>query len=271
MEQGERIVEVPTVAEPANLPQWFEAFYQLIKILRVECPWDRKQTHETISHLLIEESYETLDAIASGDDKEFSKELGDLLLHVVMHSVMAEQRGAFTMTDVISRVFEKLVHRHPHVFGDAAAANETEVKQRWEEMKMKEGRKSVLEGVPISMPGLLRAQRIQEKAAGVGFDWDEKSAVWDKVYEEVDELKTAINEGVHDKVSEEFGDVLFALVNAARFENIVAEESIQKTNNKFTSRFSYIEQKAAEKGKALREMTLGEMDELWDEAKKLGL
>lgn len=271
MEQEVQPIAVPLPQEPALLPEWFSAFHQLVTILRRECPWDRKQTHETISHLLIEESYETLDAIAAGDDKEFSKELGDLLLHVVMHSVMAEQRGAFTMQDVIQRVFDKLVHRHPHVFGNASASNETEVKQRWEEMKMKEGRTSVLEGVPVSMPALLRAQRMQEKAAGVGFDWSEKHDVWKKVEEEIVELREAIEGGNKEHINEEFGDTFFALVNAARFEDIIAEESVQKTNNKFTRRFAHIEKRTLEKGKKLRDMTLGEMDELWDEAKALGM
>lgn len=269
MQENIPTVTVPTPQEPAGLAEWFVAFYELVIILRKECPWDRKQTHESISHLLVEEAYETLDAIAHGDDKEFSKELGDLLLHVVMHGVMAEQRGAFTMQNVIERVFEKLVHRHPHVFGDIKAENDKDVKQRWEEMKMKEGRTSVLEGVPASMPALLRAQRIQEKAAGVGFDWSDKNEMWKKVEEEFTELHEAITEQNTAKIKEEFGDVFFALVNAARFEDIVAEESVQLTNSKFTRRFAYIEQKAGEHGKNLRDMTLGEMDEWWNEAKKM--
>lgn len=269
MEHKSAAIAIPTPAMPAGLQEWFTAFYELVIILRKECPWDRKQTHESISHLLVEEAYETLEAIAQGDDKEFSKELGDLLLHVVMHGVMAEQRGAFTMQDVIQRVFEKLVHRHPHVFGESKADNEQEVKQRWEEMKMKEGRSSVLEGVPASMPALLRAQRIQEKAAGVGFDWSDKIEMWKKVEEELAELQEAMTERDTTKIKEEFGDVFFALVNAARFEGIVAEESVQLTNSKFTRRFAYIEQKAAEHGKNLRDMTLGEMDDWWNEAKKM--
>ncbi|MFN9302263.1 MAG: nucleoside triphosphate pyrophosphohydrolase [Candidatus Kapaibacterium sp.] len=270
MEHKSAAIAVPPIPTmPAGLQEWFKAFYELVIILRKECPWDRKQTHESISHLLVEEAYETLDAIAQGDDKEFSKELGDLLLHVVMHGVMAEQRGAFTMQDVIQRVFEKLVHRHPHVFGESKADNEQEVKQRWEEMKMKEGRSSVLEGVPAAMPALLRAQRIQEKAAGVGFEWSDKKEMWKKVDEELAELHEAMSQDNPQKTKQEFGDVFFALVNAARFEGIVAEESVQLTNSKFTRRFAFIEQKAAEHGKNLRDMTLGEMDEWWNEAKKM--
>lgn len=260
---------VPVVENPDLLADHFVAFDELVRILRAECPWDRKQTHASISHLLIEESYETLEAIEKGDDEEFSKELGDLLLHVVMHSVMAEERGAFSLRTVIEKVFAKLVHRHPHVFGDTAVSGEDEVLQNWEALKMKEGRTSTLEGVPKHLPALLRAQRIQEKAANVGFDWDKKEDVWAKVEEEFTELRVEIAANNPEKSKEEFGDFMFALVNAARFEKFIAEDAVQATNQKFTKRFQYIEQKASEQGRRMNDMTLAEMDEIWNEAKKL--
>jgi XTP/dITP diphosphohydrolase len=259
---------VPTVANPADLSAQFIAFNELVRILRDECPWDRKQTHESISHLLIEEAYETADAIAKKIDDELSKELGDLLLHVVMHSRIAEQRGAFSIRDVIEKVFNRLVHRHPHVFGDTTVADENEVLQNWEALKMKEGRKSVLEGVPAFLPALLRAQRTQEKAANVGFDWDKKEDVWAKVEEELEELKAELTAGNREKAADEFGDVLFSLVNAARFESIVAEEALQATTKKFISRFQFIEKQAEILNVHLADMTLVEMDALWNEAKK---
>lgn len=259
---------VPTIHDPLDLSQNFIAFNELVRILRDECPWDRKQTHESISHLLIEEAYETADAITQKNDEEFSKELGDLLLHVVMHSRIAEQRGAFTLTDVIEKVFSRLVHRHPHVFGDTSVQDEHEVLQNWEALKMKEGRKSVLEGVPAFLPALLRAQRTQEKAANVGFDWDKKEDVWAKVEEEMAELKTELIANNRVKAADEFGDVLFSLVNAARFEGLVAEETLQATTKKFIGRFQFIEEQALLMDKKLSEMSLAEMDKLWNEAKK---
>ncbi len=259
--------EVPQPAQPDSVLDQFSAFVEIVRILRTDCPWDREQTHESISHLLIEEAYETLDAIREKNDKEFSKELGDLLLHVVMHSVLAEERGAFCLRDVIERVSAKLVHRHPHVFGDATASGTEQVLQNWETQKMKEGRRSILEGVPKQLPALLRAQRTQEKAANVGFDWDERHDVWLKVEEELQEFKQEILEQNRIATTEEFGDLLFALVNAGRFENIVAEEALQVTTNKFTRRFQYIEDKAREQGRALSDMTLAEMDVWWNEAK----
>lgn len=259
---------VPIIYDSLDLSQNFIAFNELVRILRDECPWDRKQTHESISHLLIEEAYETADAIAQKNDEEFSKELGDLLLHVVMHSRIAEQRGAFTLRDVIEKVFSRLVHRHPHVFGDTSVQDEHEVLQNWEVLKMKEGRKSVLEGVPAFLPALLRAQRTQEKAANVGFDWDKKEDVWAKVEEEMAELKEELMANNREKAADEFGDVLFSLVNAARFEGLVAEETLQATTKKFINRFQYIEKQAGFMDKKLSEMSLAEMDSLWNEAKK---
>ncbi len=259
--------DVPTVREPQDAAAWFEAFDQLVHILRTDCPWDRKQTHDSISHMLIEECYETLEAISDKNDRDFPRELGDLLLHIVMHSVMAEERGAFDVRDVIKAEFDKLVQRHPHVFGDVDVADADAVKQNWEQIKMREGRRSALEGVPRHMPAVLRAQRIQEKAANVGFDWSDKKDVWRKVHEEIDELQRAAEAGKADEVELEFGDVLFSLINAARHENIVGEEALQATNNKFIRRFQFIEDKAAERGVLLKDMTLAEMDALWDQAK----
>lgn len=243
----------------------------MVWILREQCPWDIKQTHESISHLLIEEAYETLEAISSGKDEDLSKELGDLLLHVVMHGVMAEQRGAFGLIDVINQEFDKLVNRHPHIFGDEVAEDETKVLHNWERLKLKEGRESVLDGVPKSLPAALRAQRVQEKAANVGFDWHDKRDVWAKVYEELDELKVEITNGNVGGTRREFGDVLFALVNAARHEGVIAEDALHNTVNTFMHRFQYIEKRVAEEQRELTTMSLEEMDEHWEEAKRRGL
>jgi len=262
------------IPQPANLDSikdQFESFVELVTILRRECPWDRKQTHESISHLFIEEAYEMIDAIETSDDKEFAKELGDLFLHIVMHAVIAEQRGAFSILDVMKKVQEKLIHRHPHVFGEISADDEETVRKNWEELKMQEGRSSALEGVPNALPALLRAQRIQEKAANVGFDWDEEADVWKKVYEEIDELRAELDSGNQEKITDELGDVLFSIVNAARCRSIIAEEALQKTSNKFKRRFMSIEQSAQAMGKQLKDMTLQEMDELWNKAKEQGL
>ncbi len=261
--------QVPYPKQPDNVLEQFGSFIELVRILRSDCPWDKEQTHESISHLLVEEVYETLEAIKNGDDKEFSKELGDLFLHVVMHAVLAEERGAFSMRDVIEQEFNKLVRRHPHVFGSRVADSPEQVMQNWEQIKMTEGRRSVLEGVPSSLPALLRAQRIQEKVSNVGFDWKKKEDVWNKVEEELKEFRAELEAGEKEKAFEEFGDVLFALINAARFEHIVAEEALQYTNSKFTRRFRFIEEQAAAQGKQLRDMTLGEMDDIWNEAKQL--
>ncbi|MFZ9761008.1 MAG: nucleoside triphosphate pyrophosphohydrolase [Candidatus Kapaibacteriota bacterium] len=264
-------IPIPQPTNPDSIKDQFESFIELVTILRRECPWDRKQTHESISHLFIEEAYEMIDAIESGDDKEFAKELGDLFLHIIMHTVIAEQRSAFSILDVMKKVQEKLIHRHPHVFGQASADDEETVRKNWEELKMQEGRSSALEGVPNALPALLRAQRIQEKAANVGFDWDDESDVWKKVYEEIHELRTELDSGNQEKIIDELGDVLFSIVNAARFRGIIAEEALQRTSNKFKRRFMSIEQSAQAMGKQLKEMTLQEMDELWNKAKEQGL
>lgn len=261
--------DVPHPTDPQDTLSYFAAFVDLVRILRADCPWDQKQTHASISHLLIEEAYETLEAIRDGNDKEFSKELGDLLLHVVMHSVMAEQRAAFTLRDVIDREFTKLVNRHPHIFGDERADDEAKVLQNWERLKMNEGRSSILDGVPAALPAALRAQRVQEKAANVGFDWHDRRDVWAKVDEELGELKAEIAAGDAEATKREFGDVLFALINAARHEGVVGEDALHGTINTFMKRFQHIERRAAEAGRQLHDMSLQEMDDYWNEAKTI--
>lgn len=259
---------VPHPSDPSSTLSQLEAFVRLVWILREQCPWDQQQTHESISHLLIEEAYETVDAIQAGNDAELSKELGDLLLHVVMHSVMAEQRGSFSLRTVIEQEFQKLVNRHPHVFGSTEAATEEVVLQNWEKLKMKEGRTSILDGVPRTLPAALRAQRVQEKAANVGFDWHDRRDVWAKVHEELEELRVEIEAGNSEATHREFGDVLFALVNAARHEGVIAEDALHTTIATFMSRFQYIERNAAERGRELTDMDLTEMDRYWNEAKQ---
>jgi len=259
--------EVPLPNDAENVLDVIDSFIKIVRILRTDCPWDREQTHESISHLLIEEAYETIDAIADNNDKEFAKELGDLLLHVVMHSVLAEERGAFAFIDVIRNVTSKLIHRHPHVFGTDSIDNSGDVLKNWESQKMKEGRTSILEGVPKHIPALLKAQRMQDKASNVGFDWNNKHDVWNKVDEEYKELHAEIEAGNTKKINEEFEDFMFALVNAARFEKIIAEEALTVTNKKFMRRFQFIEQRAKENNTELKDMTLAEMDGYWNEAK----
>ncbi|KXB97975.1 MAG: pyrophosphatase [Chlorobi bacterium NICIL-2] len=259
---------VPTPKDPNALTEQFDAFVAIVRLLRQECPWDRQQTHESIAHLLIEESYETLDAIERADDAEFKKELGDLLLHVVMHSVIAEERNAFTLRQVIEHVAQKLVRRHPHVFGDVVADDPAQVMQNWERLKLSEGRDSILAGVPHHLPALLRAQRMQEKAANVGFDWKSAEDVWAKVHEELSELRDAAASGDRAALEEEFGDFLFATVNLARHLGIVAETALQRANEKFRERFQYIEEQARKEGSALEQLTLEQMDHWWNHAKQ---
>jgi XTP/dITP diphosphohydrolase len=262
-------IKPPLVDKSASTKDKFEAFEQLVQILRRECPWDKEQTNKSISHLLIEEAYETTDAIDNEDYNELKKELGDLLLHIVMHSVIASETNKFKLEDVIEYVHYKMINRHPHVFGETEVENVGQVMQNWEQLKKKEGKKSVLEGVPNGLPALLKAERIQHKASRVGFDWDNKEAVWEKVEEEIGELKNELLLGKSNKerINEEFGDVLFALVNAARFEDIVPEDALQTTNRKFIRRFQYIEQQAKSQSKDISELTLQEMDNYWNEAK----
>lgn len=261
--------DIPKAKDVNNLAEQFIVLVDIIRILRKECPWDKKQTNESIAHLLIEECYETIDSIEKHDDEGFSKELGDLLLHVIMHAVMAEERNSFNLVDVIKKIQKKLVYRHPHVFGDVKVNGADEVVQNWEALKMNEGRESILDGVPKTLPALLRAERIQHKASNVGFDWTDKRDVWAKVEEELSEVKENILSGNSRDTANEFGDLIFAIVNAARFENVVPEEVLQRTNNKFSHRFKFIEKKAHQMNRNLKDMTLAEMDEIWDEAKKL--
>ncbi|MDQ1086896.1 nucleoside triphosphate pyrophosphohydrolase [Siphonobacter sp. SORGH_AS_1065] len=251
----------------------FDRVLTIMDELRENCPWDRKQTMDTLRHLTIEETYELSDAILEKDLPEIKKELGDVLLHLVFYAKIASETGNFDITDVMNSLCDKLVHRHPHIYGDAQADTEEEVKQNWEQLKIKEGNKSVLGGVPSSLPALVKAMRIQEKARGAGFDWEEKEQVWEKVREEMEEFQDEFKAGTsHDceKAEGEFGDVLFSLVNYARFININPETALERTNKKFISRFQYLEEKAKADGKVLKDMTLAEMDIYWNEAKSLG-
>ncbi len=263
-----QVVSPPTLPQGPNLGITFQAYIELVRILRKECPWDRKQTHESLSHLLIEESYETLDAIQQKNFTELKKELGDLLLHIAMHSEIANEDNKFSIEDVIRSNFNKLVHRHPHVFGDKTIETSDDVKRNWEQLKKQEGRTSTLEGVPQHLPALLRAQRIQEKVSAIGFDWKDTAPMLDKIKEEVLEFVEAM-EHEPDKASLEFGDILFSLVNAGRFFGISPEKALQATNDKFTRRFNYVEKTALAQSRKIDEMSLDEMDLLWDEAKKL--
>jgi len=256
--------------------QQMEAFGRLLDILdelREKCPWDKKQTNESLRCNTIEEVYELCDAIISGDDTMIKKELGDVLLHVAFYAKIGSEKGAYDIKDVCDALCDKLIFRHPHVFGEAEANTAGQVEHQWELIKLKEkgGNKTVLEGVPTGLPALIKAHRIQDKARNVGFDWSEREQVWDKVQEEFTELKTEINDLDHDKMEAEFGDLFFSLINAARLYKINPENALERTNQKFIRRFNYLEQQTLQKGRALKEMTLGEMDEIWNEAKKSGL
>lgn len=249
-----------------------EAFARLLDImddLRAKCPWDKKQTLESLRHLTIEETYELGDAILNNDLQEIKKELGDLLLHIVFYAKIGSETNDFDIADVCNEICDKLIHRHPHIYGDVIVADEEEVKQNWEKLKLKEGKKSVLEGVPKGLPALVKASRIQDKVKGVGFDWEEPHQVWDKVQEELRELQEEVASGNQDKMEAEFGDVLFSMINYARFLKINPEDALERTNKKFIKRFQYLESKAGEIGKPLMDMTLTEMDVFWNEAKKL--
>jgi XTP/dITP diphosphohydrolase len=267
---------------PANIPpasatspaSAFERLLTIMDTLREQCPWDQKQTMQSLRHLTIEETYELSDAILDGDVQEIRKELGDLMLHLVFYTRIASETQQFTITEVLNGICEKLISRHPHIYGDITVKDEAEVKRNWEQLKLKEGNKSVLGGVPSSLPALIKASRIQEKARGVGFDWEEKSQVWEKVEEEMQEFKNEFNATSTEKIDlekaeGEFGDLLFSLINYAHFININPEDALEKTNKKFIKRFQYLESKAQELGKNLKEMSLEEMDVFWNEAKKL--
>tara|TARA_R110001599_G_scaffold84130_2_gene226823 strand:+ start:248955 stop:249719 length:765 start_codon:yes stop_codon:yes gene_type:complete len=247
----------------------FEDLIELVSILRKECPWDKKQTHHSIKDNLIEEAYEAIEALDNDDFDEFKKELGDLLLHVVFHSNIASETNTFDVGDVIYTLMEKLIRRHPHVFGEQTVTNEGEVAENWENIKLKEGKKSTLDGLPAHLPSLIRAQRMQEKAANVGFDWPEWKLAWEKLDEELVEFKETLQNNDINASSEEFGDVLFSIVNVARYFNLVAEDSLRQTNKKFEKRFKYIESELKKSDKSVKEATLDEMDLLWEKAKSV--
>ncbi|HPE83041.1 MAG: nucleoside triphosphate pyrophosphohydrolase [Aequorivita sp.] len=247
-----------------------KAFDRLLTImdeLREQCPWDKKQTMETLRHLTIEETYELGDAILENDLNEVKKELGDVLLHIVFYAKIGSETNDFDIADVCNDICEKLISRHPHIYGDVEVADEEEVKRNWENLKLKEGKKSVLEGVPKSLPAMVKANRIQDKVAGVGFDWEEPQQVFEKLQEELGELQHEINENNQEKIEAEFGDVLFSIINYARFLKVNPENALERTNKKFIKRFQYLESKAKEMNKDLKDMTLAEMDIFWNEAK----
>ncbi len=241
----------------------------IMEELRAQCPWDKKQTMQSLRHLTIEETYELGDAILEEDLQEVKKELGDLLLHIVFYAKIGSETGDFDIADVSNSICDKLINRHPHIYGDVEVADEEEVKRNWENIKLAEGKKSVLEGVPAGLPALVKANRIQDKVAGVGFDWENPEQVFEKLQEELGELKEEIGNGTEERIEAEFGDVLFSMVNYARFLKINPENALERTNKKFIKRFSYLESKAKEAGKSLKEMTLAEMDVHWNEAKQL--
>ncbi len=247
----------------------FERLLTIIDELREQCPWDKKQTMESLRHLTIEEVYELGDAILDNDLDEVKKELGDVLLHIVFYSKIGSETKDFDIADVCHSICDKLVDRHPHIYGDVEVKDEEEVKRNWEQLKLKEGKKSVLEGVPKSLPSMVKANRIQDKVAGVGFDWEKPEQVFEKVEEELAELKEEIAAGDTDRIESEFGDVLFSMVNYARFLKVNPENALERTNKKFIKRFQYLEEKSAALQKPLKDMTLSEMDVFWEEAKKL--
>lgn len=238
--------------------------------LREKCPWDREQTLESLRNLTIEETYELADAIMDHDMEEVRKELGDLMLHIVFYSKIGAEEGVFDVADVLNGICDKLVFRHPHVFGDTKVKGSEEVLENWEELKMKEGNRSVLSGVPVSLPAMIKAHRIQDKVRAVGFDWDEKEQVWDKVTEEINEVKYELMNGQDKtKTEDEIGDLLFSIINAARLYDVEPETALERTNRKFIHRFKHLEKRALELGKSLKEMSLAEMEAIWQEAKSI--
>ena len=247
----------------------FDRLLTIMEELREQCPWDKKQTLQTLRHLTIEETYELGDEILDNDLNELKNEIGDLLLHIVFYAKIGSETNSFDIADVADSICDKLINRHPHIYGDVSVSDEEDVKRNWENIKLKEGKKSVLEGVPNSLPALVNANRIQEKVAGVGFDWERPEQVFEKVKEELSELQEELNSGNKDKLEAEFGDVLFSIVNYARFLDINPESALERTNKKFIKRFQYLEGKAKEKRKNLREMSLAEMDVFWEEAKEI--
>ena len=248
-----------------------KAFNRLLDImddLREKCPWDQKQTIESLRHLTIEETYELADAILENDLPEIKKELGDILLHIIFYAKIASEKKAFDIGDVANAISEKLIHRHPHIYGNVTVENEEDVKRNWEQLKLKEGKKSVLEGVPKSLPAVVKAGRIQEKVAGIGFDWEKPEQVWEKVQEELSELNEEIKAGNKENIEKEFGDVLFSMINYARFIDVNPENALEKTNKKFMNRFQYLERESKKEGRKLSEMSLTEMNAYWEKSKE---
>jgi XTP/dITP diphosphohydrolase len=246
----------------------FERLLNIMDDLREKCPWDRKQTMETLRHLTIEEVYELSDSILDRDTNETKKELGDILLHIVFYAKIASEQGQYDIAAVIHSLCEKLIHRHPHIYGDVVVQDDAEVSRNWEQLKLREGKTSVLQGVPVSLPALVKSMRIQEKARAAGFDWEKPEQVWAKVEEELNELHAEVKAGNARRTEDEFGDVLFALVNYARFIGVNPEDALERTNKKFIRRFQYIENAATQAGKKLNAMSLAEMDVFWEEAKR---
>ncbi len=246
----------------------FDRLLTIMDELRAQCPWDKKQTMQTLRHLTIEETYELGDAILDNDLEEVKKELGDVLLHIVFYAKIGSETKDFDIADVCNQICEKLINRHPHIYGDVKVDSEEDVKKNWENIKLKEGKKSVLEGVPSTLPALVKANRIQDKVAGVGFDWERPEQVFEKVQEELAELQQEIALNDREKMESEFGDVLFSMINYARFLKIDPENALERTNKKFIKRFQYLEERSKEMGKRLEEMTLAEMDVFWEEAKR---
>jgi XTP/dITP diphosphohydrolase len=249
-----------------------KAFDRLLTVmdeLRDQCPWDKKQTMQSLRHLTIEETYELGDAILDNDLEEIKNELGDVLLHIVFYSKIGSETNDFDITDVCNSICDKLIDRHPHIYGDVVVENEEDVKRNWENLKLKEGKKSVLEGVPKSLPAIVKANRIQDKVAGVGFDWEKPEQVFEKVKEELNELQSEINKDNHDAIESEFGDVLFSMINYARFLNINPENALERTNKKFIKRFQFLERQSKRINKRLKDMSLKEMDVFWEESKKI--
>src|SRR6188768_1119339 len=252
----------------SNLSGSFLRLVSIMDDLREKCPWDRKQTIQTLRHMTIEETYELADAITDEDWSGIKEELGDLLLHIVFYSKIGIEQSKFTLEEVINGISEKLISRHPHIYSDVKVNDEEDVKRNWEKLKLKEGKKSILSGVPKSLPATVKAMRLQEKAKQVGFEWENKEQVWEKVEEEIEELREAIVENDHKKMEEEFGDVLFSMVNFARFLNLDAENALEVTNKKFTDRFTKMEETALTRGSNLNDMTLQQMDAIWNEIKQ---
>jgi len=252
--------------------QQLQAFGRLLDImdeLRAKCPWDKKQTFESLRHLTIEETYELGEAILNNDLQEIKKELGDVLLHIIFYAKIGSETNDFDIADVANSIAEKLIHRHPHIYSDVEVKDESEVAQNWEKLKLKEGKSSVLEGVPKSLPSMVKANRIQDKVSGVGFDWEKPEQVWEKVQEELSELNAEIEKGNTDKIEAEFGDVLFSMINYARFINVNPENALERTNKKFINRFQFLEKEAKKLGKDLHDMSLSEMDVFWNASKKI--